>query len=82
MGQRAETGTQEVPHKRAIELVYCEDDRALEQPAQRGCGVSSLEIFKSLLDIILDNLHRVSLLELRVLDQTDPEVPANYSVIL
>jgi len=40
MGQQAETGTQEVPHKRAKELVYCEDDRALEQPAQRGCGVS------------------------------------------
>jgi len=30
----------EVLYKQAEERLYCEDDRALEQAAQRGCGVS------------------------------------------
>jgi len=39
-GQPAQTGTQEAPSEHDKELCYCEDDRALEQAAQRGCGVS------------------------------------------
>jgi len=38
-GQRAQTGTREVPSGYRDEL-YFESDRALEQAAQRGCGVS------------------------------------------
>ena len=46
-------------------------DRALEQVAQTGLGVSTLEIFRSHLDLGLSNLLWVSFLELG-LDQRDP----------
>ena len=39
-GQRAQTEAQEVPSEHEEELVHSEGDRALEQAAQRGCGVS------------------------------------------
>ena len=42
----------------------------------RGCGTSSLEIFQSLLDMVLCPLLWVSLLE-QELSQMDPEVTAN-----
>jgi len=38
------------------ELISCAGDGALAQVAQRGCGVSSLEISKSLLDAALGTL--------------------------
>ncbi|GAB0176441.1 translation initiation factor IF-2-like [Grus japonensis] len=39
-GQRAQTGTQEVPSAYEEKLPHSEGDRAPEQAAQRGCGVS------------------------------------------
>ena len=40
-GHQAQTGSQEVPYKQEKELLYSfEGDGALEQAAQRGCGVS------------------------------------------
>ena len=38
--QRAQTGTQEVPSEYEEKHLHREGDRALEQSAQRGCGVS------------------------------------------
>lgn len=53
--------------------------RALTQVAQRGPRVSSLEIFRSLLDTVLGTQLWVSLPE-QHLGQTDPEVLANLSL--
>ena len=39
-GQWAQVGTWEVPAKHEKNLLYCEGDRAVEQAAQRGFGVS------------------------------------------
>jgi len=39
-GQRAQTEAQEVPSEHEEELLHSEDDGALEQAAQRGCGFS------------------------------------------
>jgi len=39
-GQRAQTEAEEVPAEHEEELLPCEGDRALEQAAQGGCGVS------------------------------------------
>ncbi|GAB0208610.1 mitochondrial enolase superfamily member 1 [Grus japonensis] len=39
-GQQAQTGTQEVPSEHEKNLLHFESDQALEQAAQRGCGVS------------------------------------------
>jgi len=39
-GQRVQTEAQEVPSEHEEELLHSEGDRALEQAAQRGCGVS------------------------------------------
>jgi len=39
-GQWAQTEAQEVPSEHEEELLHSEDDRALEQAAQGGCGVS------------------------------------------
>ena len=39
-GQRAQTEEQEVSSEHEEELLPSESDRALEQAAQRGCGVS------------------------------------------
>jgi len=39
-GQWAESGTQEIPNKHKEELIYGESGGALEDAAQRGCGVS------------------------------------------
>ena len=38
--QWAQTETQEVPYKHKKELIYFESDGAIEQYAQRGCGLS------------------------------------------
>ena len=38
--QRAQTGTQAVPSEHEVKLLHFEGDWALEQAAQRGCGVS------------------------------------------
>ena len=43
----------------------------------RGCGVSSLQISRNCLDMVLSTLHLVSLLE-EGLGQMDPEVPASF----
>ena len=39
-GQRAQTEAEEVPPEHEEELLPSEGDGALEQAAQRGCGVS------------------------------------------
>ena len=39
-GQRAQNEAEEVPSEREEELLPSEGDRALEQAAQGGCGVS------------------------------------------
>jgi len=39
-GQRAQTEAQEVPSEHAEELLHSEGDRALEQAAPGGCGIS------------------------------------------
>ena len=39
-GNQNKLGTQEVPYEHEEKLLYFECDRALEQAAQRGCGVS------------------------------------------
>lgn len=56
---------------------------ALVQLAQRGCGVSSLKIFKSHLGMVLSNLIYATLLEQMGLTRQPPEVPSilNHSVI-
>lgn len=51
-------------------------DEPLPQVAQRASGASSLEISKSLLDVVRGNLLRVALLE-QGLDYMHPEVPAS-----
>ena len=43
-GQRAQTEAEEVPSEHEEELLPSEGDRALEQAAQGGCGVSSGDI--------------------------------------
>ena len=53
-------------------------DGALAQTTQRGCGISSLEIFRSRLDMVLGSLLWVALLE-QELDQVDPDSPASLS---
>ena len=42
--QRAQTEAEEVPAEHEEELLPSEGDGALEQAAQRGCGVSSGDI--------------------------------------
>ena len=44
-GQQAETEMQEVPYKHKEELLYCKGGRAVEQAAQRECGVFSSDIY-------------------------------------
>ncbi|GAB0177955.1 mitochondrial enolase superfamily member 1 [Grus japonensis] len=39
-GQQGQTGAQEVPSQYEEKLLHCEGDRAQEQAAQGGCGVS------------------------------------------
>jgi len=39
-GQQAQTEAQEVPPEHKEEFLHSEGDGALEQAAQRGCGVS------------------------------------------
>ena len=39
-GQQAQTEAEEVPAEHREELLHSEGDRALEQAAQGGCGVS------------------------------------------
>ena len=38
--QQEETDAQEVPPEYKEECLYCAGNRALEQGAQRGCGIS------------------------------------------
>lgn len=62
-------------------LSYYESDGV--QVAQRGCGVSSLQSFKSHQNVILGTLLEVTLLE-QGLEQVDPDVAShpNQSAIL
>jgi len=80
----AQPGTQEAPSEPQAALLCWAGDGALAQAAQRGCGVSSLGISKSLLDVVLGSLLWVSLLEQEVWSKWPPEVLANpyHSVIL
>lgn len=71
-----ETMKQVVPPGHQEVILYSMSDGALAQVAQRCCEVSSLEIFKRCLAVVLGTLLRVALLE-QGLDQRDPEVPAN-----
>jgi len=47
--QWAQTGTQEVTSQHHKTILWCMGGGPLAQVAQRGCDVSSLEIFKSCL---------------------------------
>lgn len=67
--------TQDVPSKSQEALLYCVSDGVLAQAAQRS-GVSSLEMFRSCLDVVPVTLIYVSLFE-QELDQVDPDVPSN-----
>lgn len=79
----AHTGTREVCSKHQDELLCCADNGALAQVSHRGCGVSSLEIFQSCLEMFLGTLPSASLLEMW-LHQMDLEVLFHFhhSVIL
>ena len=54
---------EEVPSERQAACLYCVGDGALAQAAQRGGGVSSLEIFRGYLDVVLRTLLWAALLE-------------------
>jgi len=54
----------------------------MKRVVQRDCGVSSLEIFKSLLDMVLGNLLWVSLLEQVITRRLFSPQPFCVSVIL
>lgn len=58
--QRTQNEAQEAPFEHQVAPDYCEDDWALVQVAHRDYGVSSLEIFKKYLDVVLGNCLRVS----------------------
>ena len=80
--QWAQTGTQEVPSEHHEAFLSCMGDSVLAEVAQRGHGISSLEIFKSCLG--LRTLLQVALMEPKDWTRWPPEVPANLirSVIL
>lgn len=61
-----------------IRKSFCAVHGALPQAAQRLCGVSTLEIFKTYLDMVLSNLFWVTLLE-QGWDQMGPEAPSHLS---
>ena len=50
-GNSAQTGTEDVHSEHQEGLLYCADDEALAEAAQRGYGISSLKIFKSHLEV-------------------------------
>ena len=54
---------EEVSSSYEEELLYGSDDRALQQAAQRACGLSSWEMLKTRLDVIPCNVLGVTLLE-------------------
>ena len=58
----AQPGTQEAPSEHQAALLCWAGGGALAQAAQRGCGVSSLGISRSRLDVALGSLLWVSLL--------------------
>lgn len=60
--QCAQTRTQEVPTEHQTAFLCCAVEGALEQFAQRGCGISSLEIFRSCVDVVLGTLRCAALL--------------------
>lgn len=61
---------QAVPNKHEEKTIHCEGDGALAQAACRGYGVSSMENFRSPLEVVLRTLLWASLLE-SGLDQMD-----------
>lgn len=62
-----QTGTRLVPSGPQEALGCCAGDGVPAQAAQGGCGISSSEIFRSLLDVAL-------------VEQADPGVPSHHSV--
>lgn len=76
--QWTQSGRQEVPSDHQKVLLCIAGAGVLAQVAQRGCGLSSLEVSRSHLDMVTNTLLWVSLLEQR-LDQMDTEVPSNLN---
>ena len=75
----AQTGAQEVPSEHQEHFCAVQVTEHLYR-LPRGCRISSLEIFKGCLDVVLGTQLWASLR----LEHMDPEVPANlsHSVVL
>ena len=75
-----QTGTQEVPSEHQETLQYCIGDGQLVYDAQRVCTVSSMEIFRTCVDMTLSSLLWAAVL-MQGLDQMDPEIHSNSAIL-